>query len=314
MRKIVPNLRRDFKIFGPPGTGKTTTILKYLKAYLDYGFSPENLLLIGFARTTAAVLKERCQKEFGFKKEQIKAIRTIHSLCFKEFPEPKPKLLGDEQEEQFKKLVNLPVSQWPKANEFDAKEFSKGEEFGASLIEKKLKLIQRARTTFAHGDTWKSIEHYFDNHDQQEYNNIHKIIYSMKITNKLTFEKYDELCKNKLSEKLPYNNCNGDCIYFKINNIYKQRDNINHCSQHKINDLNGEYVLLSEKFYYFGINAINIPYKFKKIIPNGRSHLVNKNENIKNDFIFWLNNLYFEKNKIWGYPNNNINNKKFNKC
>jgi len=170
----VPNLRRDFKIFGPPGTGKTTTILKYLKAYLDYGFSPENLLLIGFARTTAAVLKERCQKEFGFKKEQIKAIRTIHSLCFKEFPEPKPKLLGDEQEEQFKKLVNLPVSQWPKANEFDAKEFSKGEEFGASLIEKKLKLIQRARTTFAHGDTWKSIEHYFDNHDQQEYNNIHR--------------------------------------------------------------------------------------------------------------------------------------------
>jgi len=47
LRTIVPNLRRDFKIFGPPGTGKTTYILKCLKKYLDYGFAPENLLLVG---------------------------------------------------------------------------------------------------------------------------------------------------------------------------------------------------------------------------------------------------------------------------
>jgi len=78
LRTIVPNLRRDFKIFGPPGTGKTTYILKCLKKYLDYGFAPENLLLVGFARTTATVLKERCHKELGLTKDQVKAI----SSCF----------------------------------------------------------------------------------------------------------------------------------------------------------------------------------------------------------------------------------------
>jgi len=174
LRTIVPNLRRDFKIFGPPGTGKTTYILKCLKKYLDYGFAPENLLLVGFARTTATVLKERCHKELGLTKDQVKAIRTIHALCWNEFPAPKPKLIGSTQLKQFRMLINIPVSEWPKADEFDAEEFADVEELGSSLVDKKLKLFQRARTTFSHGDTWKSIEHYYDHHDEQEYNNIHR--------------------------------------------------------------------------------------------------------------------------------------------
>jgi len=173
LRKIIPNLRRDFKIFGPPGTGKTTRILKYLKEYLDYGFAPEHLLLIGFARTTAEVLKQRCQKELGFTEEQVEAIRTIHSLCFNEFPAPKPKLFGKSQKKQFRMLINIPTSEWPKADEFDAEEFADIDEFGSSLVDKKLRLIQRARTTFSHEDTWKSIEHYYNHHDEQEFNNIH---------------------------------------------------------------------------------------------------------------------------------------------
>ena len=71
-------------------------------------------------------------------------------------------------------LINIPVSEWEKADEFDAEEFADVEELGSSLVDKKLKLIQRARTTFSHGDSWKSIEHYYDNHDEQEYNNIHR--------------------------------------------------------------------------------------------------------------------------------------------
>ena len=202
MRKIVPNLRRDFKIFGPPGTGKTTYILERLKEYLDYGFAPEHLLLVGFARTTAIVLKERCEKELGLTPEQVKAIRTIHSLCLHEFPEPKPKLFGKPQQKQFRMLINIPVSEWPKANEFDAEEFADVEELGSSLVDKKLKLIQRARTTFSHGDSWKSIEHYYDNHDEQEYNNIHRqdlehtyTLYNKykKDNNRIDFE--DMLCR-----------------------------------------------------------------------------------------------------------------------
>ena len=131
-------------------------------------------MLVGFARTTAEVLKQRCHKELGLTEDQVKAIRTIHALCLNEFPAPKPKLFGSAQQKQFRMLINIPVSEWPKADEFDAEEFADVEELGSSLVDKKLKLIQRARTTFSDGDTWKSIEHYYDNHDEQEYNNIHR--------------------------------------------------------------------------------------------------------------------------------------------
>ena len=127
-------------------------------------------MLIGFARTTAEVLKHRCRKELGFTDDQVEAIRTIHSLCLNEIPDPKPKLFGSAQQKQFRMLINIPVSEWPKADEFDAEEFADLDEFGASLVDRKLKLIQRARTTFSHGDSWASIEHYYDNHDEQEYN------------------------------------------------------------------------------------------------------------------------------------------------
>ena len=41
MKKIVPDLYRTTKIWGPPGTGKTTRLLKILKEKCDqkFGFS-----------------------------------------------------------------------------------------------------------------------------------------------------------------------------------------------------------------------------------------------------------------------------------
>ena len=68
-------------------------------------------MLIGFARTTAEVLKQRCHKELGLTEDQVKAIRTIHALCFNEFPAPKPKLFGKAQQKQFRMLINIPVSE-----------------------------------------------------------------------------------------------------------------------------------------------------------------------------------------------------------
>ena len=81
MKKIVPNLFKVTKIFGPPGTGKTTELLRILKEKLDYGYSKADVCLVGYARATATTLQDRCKKEFDFEEEDLESIRTIHSLC-----------------------------------------------------------------------------------------------------------------------------------------------------------------------------------------------------------------------------------------
>ena len=86
MKKIVPDLYKTTKIWGPPGTGKTTRLLKILKEKLDYGYSKADVCLVGYARATATTLQIRCRDEFNFKEEELDSIRTILSLCKSALP------------------------------------------------------------------------------------------------------------------------------------------------------------------------------------------------------------------------------------
>ena len=86
MKKIVPDLFKVTKIFGPPGTGKTTELLRILKEKLDYGYSKADVCLVGYARATATTLQLRCKNEFNFEEEELDSIRTIHALCKQALP------------------------------------------------------------------------------------------------------------------------------------------------------------------------------------------------------------------------------------
>jgi hypothetical protein len=57
-------------------------------------------------------------------------------------------------------------------------------------------------------------------------------------------------------------------------------------------DLSGEYVLVSEHFYYFGKDAIDVPEEFSSIIKKGPGHKSNFNESLINEFIAWLRENY----------------------
>ena len=71
MKQIVPSLYNTTKIWGPPGTGKTTRLLKILKEKLDYGYSKEQICLVGYARATATTLQLRCKNEFNFNEDDL---------------------------------------------------------------------------------------------------------------------------------------------------------------------------------------------------------------------------------------------------
>ena len=71
------------RIFGPPGTGKTTTVLNLVEAELGKGTYPGHIAFFAFTRKAANEAKERASKRFGLDpKNDLPFFRTLHSLAF----------------------------------------------------------------------------------------------------------------------------------------------------------------------------------------------------------------------------------------
>ena len=70
-------------ILGPPGTGKTTTLLQIVEDSLKRGISPERIAYLAFTRKAASEAQERAMVKFGFDADRFPYFRTLHSLAFK---------------------------------------------------------------------------------------------------------------------------------------------------------------------------------------------------------------------------------------
>jgi superfamily I DNA/RNA helicase len=70
--------------FGPPGTGKTATLLKCVRAELDRGVSPEKIAYVAFTRRAASEARARGRAELGLGDEEMTWWRTLHSTAARE--------------------------------------------------------------------------------------------------------------------------------------------------------------------------------------------------------------------------------------
>lgn len=140
-----------------------------------------------------------------------------------------------------------------------------------------------------------------------------KLVYAMKVTDKMTMEEYDKYCKKVLINRIPdlnhkdYRRKVGDSIYdFQLNPKGQLRDSVHSLSNVKT-DLGGKYVLLSEHFYYFGDKAVCIPPEHRGIIKQGQGHQSNKNEPYKQEFLLWLESRAYALNELHGNPQIKLN-------
>ncbi len=71
-----------FRIFGPPGTGKTTRLLNMVDDALQKGVEPRSIAFLAFTRKAANEAKERASKRFNLDpKKDLFYFRTLHSLA-----------------------------------------------------------------------------------------------------------------------------------------------------------------------------------------------------------------------------------------
>lgn len=134
-----------------------------------------------------------------------------------------------------------------------------------------------------------------------------KVVYAMKVTGKMTMEKYDQFCQEQYPNKIPnwrgrdYRLRIGDCIYdYSQGDSPKLRLSV-HDNGNRQRDLGGQYALLSIHFYYFGDKPVQLPESLYFVIKQGQGHKSNANDPYVEAFVEWIETKY-KVNKLYGEP------------
>lgn len=134
--------------------------------------------------------------------------------------------------------------------------------------------------------------------------NTYELIFAMRLEEKITFNEYWQ--DDRFNNKKPVINGSlvqmyGDNIYHQIadseewvqeNSAHSLKDGVTN-EAHLKRDTGGEFVLISEEFYYFGDESPIIPDELKEVCSEGRDFKSTSiPANVAENFITWLETNY----------------------
>ncbi len=93
--------------FGPPGTGKTTTLLKRLEGHLRDGIPPDRIAFLTFTRRARREAIEKVEQVLDIKSKELPHFRTIHSMAYKALELKEGDVLGRAQLTEFGTAMGL---------------------------------------------------------------------------------------------------------------------------------------------------------------------------------------------------------------
>lgn len=102
-----------YKVFGPPGTGKTTHLLNKAQKYITEGASLNEIGYFAFTKKAATEAKNR----MPFEKKQLRYFQTLHSLAFHTLGLKEENVMQPYHYEDLGKILNVRVHFQDKRNE-----------------------------------------------------------------------------------------------------------------------------------------------------------------------------------------------------
>jgi|TARA_R100001530_G_scaffold17777_1_gene15348 DNA helicase-2/ATP-dependent DNA helicase PcrA len=97
-------------ILGPPGTGKTTTLLKLVDEFIKQGIRPKQIGYFSFTKRAANEAATRAADKFGLDIENdLENFRTLHSFAFRKLGITKEKMMGPDDYREFGTKCGIPI-------------------------------------------------------------------------------------------------------------------------------------------------------------------------------------------------------------
>jgi len=97
-------------ILGPPGTGKTTTLLNLVDEFIKTGIRPKQIGYFSFTKKAANEAATRASEKFGLDIEtDLENFRTLHSFAFRKLGITKEKMMGPDDYREFGTKCGIPI-------------------------------------------------------------------------------------------------------------------------------------------------------------------------------------------------------------
>ena len=106
------------KILGPPGTGKTTRLINYVKTFVKLGTPIDKIGYFAFTTKAANEAVDRMLDAYPkLQKKNLKHFRTLHSLAFNQLGIKKAQVMQDEHYEDIGRKLGIEVTVYSNGEE-----------------------------------------------------------------------------------------------------------------------------------------------------------------------------------------------------
>jgi len=95
-------------VLGPPGTGKTTTLLNKVDDYLKQT-DPDKIGYFAFTQKAAHEARDRAMKQFNLEEDDLPYFRTLHSLAFRKLGLKKDQVMQQRHYKDLGSKIGFPV-------------------------------------------------------------------------------------------------------------------------------------------------------------------------------------------------------------